>query len=153
MSYVIAREGEGEELTVIKVHCSLCDAFEYVLPDKTKEISDENYKCTLCSNPKGVVKLVKNYVKCAACGQTMGEDRKCFCPQEDKPMLTWYDKSKKDPAGKRLEEEIEDGKIRTLERKIVINAKQEKMDREIRMDENLQKLVELLLKKEKKNAV
>ena len=151
MSYVIAKDGEGEELEVVKVHCVLCDAFEYVLPDKAKKINDENYKCTLCSTPKGVVKLVKNWIKCAQCGQTMGPDRKCFCPQEDKPLLTWYDK--KDSMNKRLNEQIDESKMQGLERKIVVNAKKEKLDREIRMDENLQKLVEILLKKEKKDAI
>lgn len=155
MSYVIAKEGEGEELEVIKVHCVLCDAYEFVLPDKAKEINDDNFRCTVCSNPKGVVKLVKNYVKCAACGQTMDPiSMECFCPPEDKPLLTWYNKpNEKNPIAKRMKEQIEESKMHGLERKIVVNAKKEKLDREIRMDENLQKLVELLLEKESKHAI
>lgn len=151
-TYVIAKDGEGEELEVVKVHCSKCSAYEFVSPDEAKEINDENFQCKLCYNPKGVVKLVKNYVTCGTCGQTMGPDRTCWCPEENKPMLTWYDKSK-DSTNKRLEEQIEESKLQGLERKIVRNTKKEKLDREIRTDENLQKLVELLLKKERKDAI
>jgi len=134
MSYVIAKDGEGEELDVIKVICSKCDAYEFMSPVNAAKVDDSTFKCTVCNTSK----LVKSYVKCAACGQTMDPiSMKCWCPQENKPLLTWYDKSKKHPGVKRLEEEIEDGKLRTLERKIVINAKQEELDRKIRVDKNL----------------
>jgi len=149
-TYVIAKDGEGEELDVVKVICSKCDAYEFMSPANAAKVTDSTFKCTLCSTPKGVVKLVKNYVKCAACGQTMGPDRKCFCPEKDKPLLTWYSK---DPTNKRLNEEIDESKMQGLERRIVVSAKKEKIDREIRMDENLQKLVEILLKKESKHAI
>jgi len=133
-TYVISGDGTGEEIKVVKAICVKCDAYEFVSLDKAKEINDENFKCTVCNTTK----LVKSYVKCAACGQTMDPiSMKCFCPEENKPLLTWYDKSKKHPGVKRLEEEIEDGKIRTLERKIVRNAKQEELDRKIRVDKNL----------------
>lgn len=135
-TYVIAKDGEGEELEVVKAICVKCSAYEFVSLDKAKEINDENFKCTVCNTTK----LVKRYVKCAACGQTMDPiSMKCFCPEENKPLLTWYDKSKKNPVAKKLEEEIEDGKIRTLERKIVITAKQEEHERKVRMDVNLDK--------------
>jgi len=147
MSYVISGDGTGEEIDVVKVICSKCDAYEFMSPANAAKVTDSSFQCTLCSTPSGVVKLVKNYVKCAACGQTMDPiSMKCFCPEENKPMLTWY--KGKNSTANRLEEQIEDGKIRTLERKIVITAKQKQHDREVRTDENLQKLVELLLKKE-----
>jgi len=131
LSYVIAKEGEGKQLDVVKVICQKCEGFEYVSLDKAKGINDENFKCTVCNNQK----LVKSYVKCASCGQTMNPiSMTCWCPQQDKPLLTWYSK---DPTNKRLNEQIEDGKIRTLERKIVRNAKQEEFDRKIRVDKNL----------------
>jgi len=154
-SYVISGTEEGEEIDVVKVICSKCDAYEFMSPDDAAKVNDSTFKCTLCYNPSGVVKLVKNFIKCAACGQTMGPDRKCFCPEENKPMLTWYHKSNelKNPTANRLEEQIEESKMQGLERKIVRNAKKEKLDREIRMDENLQKLVNILLEKEKKDAI
>jgi len=142
-TYVIAKEGEGEELDVIKVICTKCEAFEYMSPEEAAKVNDSSFRCSVCSNQK----LVKSYVKCAACGTTMDpKTMKCWCPEVNKPLLTWYSK---DSTNKRLNEEIDESKMQGLERKIVRNAKQEKLDREIRMDSNLQKLVDILLEKEK----
>jgi len=147
-TYVISGDETGEEIEVIRVICTKCEHYEFMSPEEASKVNDSTFKCPLCSSPKGVVKAVKTYVKCAACGEVMDPiSMKCFCPEENKPLLTWLDKN---ATAKR---QIEDGKIRTLEAKIVRTAKQEKYDREVRTDENLEKLVELLLKKEGKDAL
>jgi len=152
MSYVISGDGTGEEIEVTRVICTKCEHYEFMSPEEASKVDDSTFKCPLCSSPEGVVRVVKNYVKCAACGEVMGPDRKCFCPEENKPLLTWVDNSKNSTT-KKISEEIEESKLQGLERKVVRNAKQERLEREKRMDENLQKLVELLLKKEGKDAL
>jgi len=149
-SYVMCGKDEGEELEVVKVICSKCDAYEFMSPANAAKVTDSSFQCSLCSNPKGVVKLVKSYVKCAACGQTMDPiSRLCYCIPENKPMLTWYNKpNEKNPIAVRREQQIEESKLQGLERKVVRTARQKQHDMEVRTDENLQKLVELLLKKE-----
>jgi len=149
-SYVISGNDEGELIDVVRVICTKCEHYEFMSPKEASKVNDDTFKCPLCSTPEGVVRVVKNYVKCAACGEVMDPiSMKCFCPEENKPMLTWYNKpNEKNPITMRHKEQVEDGKIRTLERKIVITAKQKQHDMEVRTDENLQKLVELLLQKE-----
>ena len=109
----------------------------------------------LCSTPEGVKRIVKEYVQCGECGEVYDpRNPKCFCPEKTKPTFEYYHKSKelKTPTTKRLEQQIEEGKLQTIERKVVRNAKREAVERQIRMDENLQNLVELLSKKEKENV-
>lgn len=147
-SYVISGDGTGEEIEVQKAICVRCGAYEFVSPAKAKLISDDNFKCSLCYTAPGVVKAVQTFVTCSECGQTMDQyERKCFCVPENKPLLTWTNNSK-NSVTKKLAEAIEESKMQGLERKIVRTARQKQHDMEVRTDENLQKLVELLLKKE-----
>lgn len=150
-SYVMCGKDEGEEIEVVRVFCTKCDHFEFKSIEEAAKISDLNFSCPLCSSPEGIVRVVKNYTKCSSCGEVYSlENPVCYCIPENKPMLTWYHKSnERNPISMRHKEQIEDSKIRGLERKIVKTARQKQHDMEVRTDENLQKLVELLLQKEK----
>jgi len=143
-TYVIAKDGEGEELEVVRAICNKCFHYELVSPEDAERINDLNFKCPLCWTPPGVHKIVKTYEQCGNCGQVMGPDRLCYCPEDNKPLMTFTHSSKelKNPATTRLEREIEEGKMQTFERKTVRTAKQQALDREIRMDKNLQKIAE-----------
>ena len=153
-TYEISGDGTGEEIEVQRVICTKCGHYEFMTPAEASKI-DDSFQCPLCYTPPGVHNVVKTYEQCGVCGEVMRPDKKCFCPEKIKPTLQYYHKSDelKNPVTKRLEEEIEEGKLQTMEKKIVRNAKREAEERQIRMDENLQKLVELQLKKERKDAV
>jgi len=140
-TWEISADDTGEEVEVQRVICTKCGHYEFLTPEEAKSVNDSNFKCPLCWVPEGVHKIVKMYEQCGTCGEVMGSgpDRKCFCPEKTKPALTWYHKSEelKNPLTTRIEEEIEDGKLKTLERKVVRNARQEEFKRKVRVDKNL----------------
>jgi len=135
-TYVMCGKDEGEEHLVQRSICVKCGAFEFVSLEKAKTLSDENFQCSICYTPPGVVKAVQTFVTCGQCGTTMGPDRTCYCIPENKPLLRWLDT---DATAKRLEEQIEESKMQGLQQKIIRNAKQEELDRKVRMDLNLDK--------------
>ncbi len=139
--FVMSPDDTGTEVLVQRVICTKCSHFEFMDPSKAAKLND-SWNCPLCTLPAGVVKSVRKYEQCSSCGQVFDpRDPKCFCPEKIEPTLTFSHDSKelKNPITKRLEQQIEAGKLDSLERKIVYNAKQEDFDRKIRMDVNLDK--------------
>jgi len=150
--YEMAPDGEtGEDVLVQKITCSKCGHFEYFIPSEVEKLTDDSFECKLCSNPDKVFRGIKEFVQCGVCSQVFSSDKpECFCPDKTKPMLTFYNKSKKSPVTKRLEDSIEEEKMQSMERKLVRSAKEQEFERKKRTDENLEKLVGLLMDKEKK---
>ena len=161
--YEVVAEG-GEEITVQRVFCQKCQHYELMSPERAAKVNDENFLCSLCAPlPKGVVKAVRTFEQCGVCGEVMDpKNPVCFCPAKTKPLLTYSHTSKelKDPVTNKLKDAIEERKLQGFERKIIRNAKQEALDRQIRTDEslielnsNIKKLINVFEKKEKKDPV
>ena len=147
-TYEITEDETGEELLVQRVICTKCNAYEFMIPSKAAQV-DDSWRCKTCTLPEGVTKSVRRFEQCSQCSEVYDvRDPKCFCFEKPKPLLTYSHSSKElmNPVTKRLENEIEEGKLQTEEKKIVRNSKREAIERQIRMDKNLEKLVELLSK-------
>lgn len=154
-TYVISGDGTGTEIEVQDVICTKCGHYEYKIPDEAAKV-DDSFICNLCSTPDGVIRGVRKFEQCSVCSEVYDvKNPICFCPNEPKPLMTYYHKSNelKNPMVKRRDEEIEQGKLHTFEKNIVRTARQKDYDRQVRTDENLDKLVKLLVKKENKHAI
>ena len=154
-TYEISPDETGEDIVVQRVICTKCGHYEFMTPAEASKV-DDSFKCTLCTLPDGVKRVVKGYIQCGACGEVYdAKDPKCFCVEKPKPLLTYSHSSKelRNPVTKRAEEWVEEGQLRGEEQRIVRNAKREAVERQIRDSDNLAKLVELLSKKEVKNPV
>ncbi len=141
VTYVMSPDETGTEVLVQRVICNICSHFEFIDPSKAAKL-DDTWSCPLCTLPDGVTRSVRKYEQCSSCGQVYDpRDPKCFCPEKIEHMLTFSHDSKelKNPVTKRLEQQIEAGKLESLERKIVRSAKQEDFDRKARVDVNLDK--------------
>ena len=131
----------GTEVLVQRVICQSCFHYEFTTPDKAAKL-DDTWSCPLCTLPDGVTKSVRKWEQCSACQNVYDpRDPKCSCVDKTQPTLTFSFGSKelKNPITKRLEQQIEAGKLESLERKIVRSAKQEDFDRKARVDKNLDK--------------
>jgi len=141
-TYEITDDGTGEEIVVQRVICTKCNHYILLSPKDAAKI-DDSWKCELCTLPEGITKSVRTeFTMCGSCGQVFNnKNRKCFCVDKPKPMFSYYHTSKelKNPVTKRMEDAIEEGKLQTVERKIVRNARKEEYDRKVRVDHNLDK--------------
>jgi len=140
-TFVMSGDDTGEEIEVQRVICRSCSHYEFMDPAKAAKL-DDSWNCPLCALPDGITIGVRKLESCGNCDQVYDpKDARCFCPEKTQPTLTFSHDSKelKNPITKRLEQQIEAGKLESLERKIVRSAKQEDFDRKIRMDVNLDK--------------
>ncbi len=138
--FVMSGDETGEEIEVQRVICNKCGHYEFSVPSKAAKL-DDTWDCPLCALPTGTIG-VRKLESCSNCSQVFDpRDPKCFCPEKIEHGLTFSHDSKelKNPMTKRLEQQIEAGKLDSLESKIVYNAKQADFDRKIRMDLNLEK--------------
>jgi len=141
-TYEITEDETGEDIVVQRVICTKCSHYKLMVPSEAAKL-DDSFSCELCTPPDdGITLSVRRYSQCSACSQVY-DDRNpgCFCPEKNEPMLSYYHTSKelKDPVTNRLEDAIEEGKLQTVERKIVRNARKEEYDRKVRVDQNLDK--------------
>jgi len=148
----------GEEVEVCKVECLKCHHYELLVPAKAQKVFDdwENYKCDLCYIPKGMHKVVRQYIQCGVCQQVMDPKHNyCYCPDKPKKLLTYLGaksdlKSPNNPNAveQRIKDQIEEDKFKRLQITTVQNSKRAAYEREIRMDKNLQILADAATKKE-----
>ncbi len=141
-TFVMSPDETGTEVLVQRIICTKCGHYEFMDPSKAEKLNDLGFNCKLCTLPDGVNIGVRKFEQCATCGQVFDpRTPECFCPEKTQPKLTFSFGSKelKSPITKRLEQQIEAGKLDSLERKIVYNAKKEDHDRRVRTDQNLDK--------------
>jgi len=144
-AYEITEDETGTDIVVVRVICQKCSHYILRSPVDAAKI-DDSFQCELCSTPENITKSVKTWERCGTCSQVYDpKSPECFCPNKTKPAFTYSHKSNelKDPTRKRLEDQIQEGKLQTLEKKIVRNVKLEAVEREKRMDTNLSKLVKI----------
>ena len=132
-----------------KVICQQCQ--HYIRVDKASaenyDNNPETFQCELCYVKEGDPKpLLRQLVNCSTCTQTYDSHSSCECsiPASTITIIT-------DPKGvwfkhNRVNEQEEEAKTNRQFNKIVRNRKLEVEQRQIRVDENLQKTVELLEK-------
>jgi len=133
-----------------KIICSQCRHFDYYDSESVKrfESNPEEFDCSLCHyGQPNRPKHVGYYHACGFCNNVNASDM-CDC-QESLEANTTTTKIVYDPKGvwirpNRVNEKEEMGKANREFNKIVRNKKLEAEQRSIRMDKNLQRLVELM---------
>jgi len=142
-TWQITDDPKAVQLEVQKVECPKCKHYELYEPAKAKDIFDhwESFKCPLCYNDTGKVKL-NSWTVCGNCNQTMGVDRICYCPvKEDTGLKIIVDPKnawrKKNTTAIKLEHEIEEGKQEWKFKKKVINQRKEDHERQVQLAEDM----------------
>ena len=132
-----------------KVICQQCQHFIRV--DKASaenyDNNPETFQCELCFVKPGEPKpLLRQLINCSTCGQTYDSHSSCECSIPVSTITIQYDPKNKWMKHNRVNEQQEEAKTNREFNKIVRNRKLEAEQRQIRVDENLQKTVELLEK-------
>ena len=132
-----------------KVICQQCQ--HYIRVDKASaenyDNNPETFQCELCYVKEGEPKhLTRKFVHCATCNQTFDSKSSCDCQIPVSTITIQYDPKNKWMKHNRVNEQQEEAKTNREFNKIVRNRKLEAEQRQIRVDENLQKTVELLEK-------
>jgi len=150
----------NEQVEEHKVTCKQCQHF--IWTDKATSEDYENgvkeFHCELCYVEPGKPKLVRSFVHCGTCNQTYGSMGSCECLPEMSSIRIVYDPKAKWMKPNRVgfdknSEKAESQKTMRMFNNRVRNKRIEAEERQIKDSENLQKLVELLSKKEAKNPV
>ena len=134
-----------------KVICSSCKHYKSYDEESIKkfEANPEEFDCELCHfNHPGHPKFVGHYYQCGFCSQVSRSDS-CDCQESLEAnvstiKIVYNPKNQYPSRFNRVNEKEEEGKTNREFNKIVRNKKLEKLEREIRMDKNLQRLVELM---------
>jgi len=125
------------EYEVQKVVCTNCN-HQRILSLADAEELGKNFICRVCHWGDGKVKIRKTFEVCGACGQTMW-NRHCWCKNTQPyskvvvdPFHKWT-KEKKNYHEKKLEQEIEMGKVDRLmvKKQIEIQNQPLKIQKEI----------------------
>jgi len=143
-----------------RVTCEQCGHFIRVDGESAENYYDnpESFKCELCYVQPGDPKpLLRTLHHCANCNQTFDSKTSCECPIEASSIKIVYD-----PDNKWMKKDwnkdvgsYNNKSMRTFNQN-VRNRRVEAEERQVRVDKNLEKTVELLTKlveKEKKDAV
>ncbi len=134
------------EYEVVDVVCSNCNHKRILSLADAEELA-KNFVCRVCHWGDGKVKIKKTLEVCGACGQTMWE-RHCWCKNKNQmpyskitidPHHKWTT-DKKDYHKKKLEQEIEAGKLNRLmvTKQIELEREPQRIQKEILSE--LQKL-------------
>lgn len=146
-----------QEIEVMRVICSKCGHYR-VMDVETALKQDESFKCELCyvDVAKGEHRVVRQYDQCAGCGQVLGPDRMCYCPEKNTkskwiidPKHVWI----KTTEEQKIKDEIEDAKSLRLLQDRVNEAKEEPNKRQERIEKLLEQLVKLSTPNEAKQEV
>jgi len=137
-----------EEITVQKLECRKCGHYRIGTPDKIEELI-EDFKCPRCYAKPGHART-RQYSKCAQCGLTMLDDRKCFCPDNQPLFKIMPTPWKTITEAEKIQQDIKNAQTK---RKFIdksIARKKEEKNREKQMADNLQRIADALTKKEPK---
>jgi len=133
-----------------KITCSQCRHWQAFDEKSINHFNKnpEEFDCELCHyGHSGHPKFIGHYYQCGFCNQVNRSDS-CDCQEALESNMSTikivYDPDKKWIRPNRVNEKAEAGKANMEFNKIVRNKKLEKLEREIRMDKNLQRLVELM---------
>jgi len=127
------------EYEVVDLVCSNCNHKRILTLADAEELG-KNFICRVCHWGDGKAKIRKTFEVCGACGQTMWE-RHCWCKNKNQmpyskivvdPFNKWTSE-KKDYHKKKLEQEIEAGKLNRLmvKKQIEIENQPIKLQQEI----------------------
>lgn len=144
-----------------KVICQKCQHFERVDKASAEKYDNdpESFHCELCFIPKGDNKIrLRKFIHCAECNQTFDSKSSCDCSIQASSIEIVYDPKNKWMKKDWNKDYASYNAKTTLDfNKHIRNRKLEQEERQIRVDKNLEKTVELLGKlvkqKEKKGAV
>ena len=135
-----------------KIICKHCQHFIRVDKASAEKFEDnpEDFKCELCFVEPGKPKLVRTLVHCAECRQTYDSRSNCECPPKFSKITVDFNPGHKrsDKDMKRFFEDQEgyNAKTTRIFNNKVLSKRLEAEQRQIRVDENLIKIAELLQK-------
>lgn len=150
----------SEQVEEYRVRCKNCQHFIWTDKATSEKYEDgqDGYHCDLCWIEPGKPRLVRSLINCTECTQTYDSLSNCECLPKMSSIKIVYDKDHKWMKPSRVgfdknSEKAEEQKTMRMFNNRVRNRKLEAEQRQIRMDENLQKMVGLLEKKEVKNCL
>ena len=142
-----------------KIICQKCQHFIRVTKITAEQYEDdpESFHCELCYVEPGKPIRLRTLINCATCTQTYDSKSSCLCPPKTSTITITYDPKGVWMKHNKVNEQQEADKTNRQFNKLIRNRKLEAEQRQIRVDTNLEKTVELLGKlveqKEKKGAV
>jgi len=151
---------------LVKVTCTQCKRYKKCSPDVAKKFEDdpESFHCEICWKPEGVHRLVQNLIECNKCHQVCtksGPTSFCMCKGEPiksgiqitfDPKGAWT-KGRTDTRTEKIQHDIEEGKQEWKFKKSVRALRVEELERDKRMDSNLQRIADSLDNKETSSPV
>jgi len=151
---------------LVKVTCSQCKRYKKCSPDVAKKWEDdpESFHCDICWTPEGVHKVVQVLLECNKCHQIVtktGPNSFCMCKDEPiksgisikyDPGGVWM-KNKTNTRTEKIQHDIEVGKQEWKFKKSVRALRVDELERNKRMDSNLQRIADSLDKKEMHSPV